>query len=173
MTISIRAALALATCFVSTLARADAFDRVRCDDDPAKALRGARLELGKRNIVQLESAHKAIGLHFEGADGVRSEDPYGTRYFRICDRQYVTLHDIRTAKVEDKVRDVLAVPSHPTTQQLLPPSRCKRGATVVDDVLALMPIGRGEATPVAAWRVDRGALTFVPLPVEGLRCSSE
>jgi hypothetical protein len=173
MTTSIRLSVLLALGLASAVSFADGFDRVKCSDDPAKALRGVRLELGKRNTAQIEAAHKAIALHFDGADGMPPDDPYGTQYWRICDREFVTLHDLRSGKPDDKVRDVLAVPTHPATQQLAPPSRCKRGTTVVDDVLAMMPKAKGEATPTAAWRVDRDKLTFVVVPVEGLRCTSE
>ena len=153
------------------LAYADAFDRVKCDGDVAETLRGVPLEVGKRKVVQLEAAHTAIKLKLDGADGIAG-DPYGTRFWKICDREYVTLHDTHTRKTEDVVRDVLAVPTHPEIQRLLPPSRCTRGAATLDDVLALMPKG-AEAKPAAAWRIDRAKLTFVSVPVEGLVCSAE
>jgi hypothetical protein len=173
MTIAIRTLALLALLLAASRSYADAFDRVRCDDDPAKALRGVNLGTGGRKTDQVEAAHKAIKLHFDGGDGVAGDDKYGTQYWRICDHEYVTLHDIRTAKTRDKVQDVLAVPAHLDTQALVPPSRCKRGAVVIDDVLALMPKAHGETTPTAAWRVDTAKLTFVPVPLEGLRCTNE
>jgi hypothetical protein len=163
--------LTLIAVLLPSLALADGFDRVKCDADVGAALKGADLALGKRKVPDIENAHKAIQLKYEGGDGVAG-DPYGTRFWRICGHEVVTLHDLKK-KTEDVVRDVLAVAEHPAELRLLPPSRCKRGAANVDDVLALMPRGKAEGTPQKAWQIDKAKLSFTSIPTEGLKCSGD
>jgi hypothetical protein len=152
-----------------SLALADAFDKVKCDADVAVALKGVDLAFGKKKVDAIEAAHKAIRLKFDGSDGADG-DSYATSYWKVCDREIVTLHDMNR-KTRDIVRDVLAVPEHPTGQKLGPPTRCRRGSANVDDVLPLMAKGTG--APSKAWRVDKKTFAFVVEPVEGLSCTSD
>ena len=155
--------LLLIGCSAQALAK-DAFEKVSCNADIAKALIGQR-EVNER-IVVTEGRHKDLGLKDLGS--IESSDNSTTISWLICGKEFMVLEDNRT----NMFRDVLQIPPHSKSNPEFQ-GRCKlKGKLMPESVVAILRDqgGQDELPADAAWKIDEKLVKFVKMSTDGMLC---
>ena len=142
---------------------ADGFDSVRCGSDVGKALLGRTMPNEK--MVAIEERHKDLGLKDLG--GIEISDRLFLISWQICGEEYAVLED------KDVVKDVLKFPKHSEDSPQFIGSCQLNGHDVPGTAIGVLKNEAGvEVLPaVIAWKIDEKQKKFLPLQIEGLRCS--
>jgi hypothetical protein len=160
-------------CSAQGLAK-DAFEKVSCNADIAKALIGQR-EVNER-IVVTEGRHKDLGLKDLGS--IESSDNSTTISWLICGKEYVLLEHNGDPWI---IYDAVEVPTPSADDVFIGPCELN-GKGMKDSVVAVLrwPPGsnplklrepEGLRVPaIAAWRIDEKARKFVKMSADGLLC---
>jgi hypothetical protein len=153
--------------------RADAFSKVRCGADVAKALVGGSMP--NKPSAALAAAHADIKLADVGGSEITDDLFLGG--WQMCGHEYqLLLH-------RDRIDDALQFPPHSRRQPAFL-GACSVGGKRVDHILAVLdnPAPRAKGQPaytpddttslaaVAAWRIDPGSRRMVGMKPGGLRC---
>jgi hypothetical protein len=154
-------------------ARVDAFSKVHCGADVAKALVGGTMP--NKPSGSLVAAHADIKLADVGGSEIADDLFLGG--WQMCGHEYqLLLH-------RDRIDDALQFPSHSRRQPAFL-GACSLNGRRVDHVLAVLdnPAPRAKGQPsyapddtaslaaVAAWRIDAGNRRMSSMPPGGLRC---
>jgi hypothetical protein len=145
----------------------DGFDGIKCGGDIAKDLVGRTMPAGTASAT--EDRHKDISLKDLGADEI--SDNLNSVSWQMCGGEYMMLVDSK-----DRIRDAIAIPAHSAKTPEFSDMNCKLGGK--DTPYLVVAILRNDAAAsgdkllpaTTAWRIDKKAVKFVPLPVAGLTC---
>lgn len=140
---------------------ADAFDKVHCDADVAKALIGQKIPNGPAS--ELEKRHAALGLKLEGSDML--DDPFNYEAWTICGDTYHVISK------KDVVADAVKADHSKATPAFL--GACdKDGVPMRETTLAILKAQDGaEKLPAtAAWTLDEHRGKFVAISADKLMC---
>jgi hypothetical protein len=143
-------------------ARADEFQKVRCDSDIPKALIGQRLS--NQPVVVAEKKYLALGLRDLGGDEI--SDRLSASEWEICGADFLLLVDSK------HIRDVLPFPPH-SRQSPASLGFCQvRGGGFTDIFFAILDGAPAtESLPAqVAWKIDQQHAKFVKASTEGLTC---
>ena len=142
---------------------ADAFDKIQCGPDVAKALSGQRMS--DEPVAAIEGRYAELGLKDLGGSEV--SDHLFSGSWRICGSEFVLLMDDHSV-----IRDVLPFPPHSKTAPGFSGSCEASGKKVEGTLVAVLNDEPGAKTLAAqsAWKIDEKAAKFVKLPTDGLRC---
>jgi hypothetical protein len=145
------------------IARADEFQKVRCDSDIPKALIGQHTS--NERVVVLEKKHHTLGLKDLGADEI--SDQLSSINWQICGAEFILL-----IGRSGLVRDVLPFPTHSKSSPAFAGVCQVRGGDLSDIIVAILDgTPATEYLPVqAAWTIDRQHAKFVKASIEGLVC---
>jgi hypothetical protein len=145
----------------------DGFESVRCGSDIVKALIGRR---GKNEpVVKIEERHKDLGLKDLGADIISDDERLNLIFWRICGDEYAVLEYDNVAK------DAVKFPKHSKDTPQFDGSCQLNGKDLPYYVVGVLKNEEGAKMlqAVVAWMMDEKKKKFVPLPIEGLRCSRD
>jgi hypothetical protein len=149
---------------INASAGSDGFSGIQCGSDIAKALTGKRIS--NETVADLEKRHADLGLKDLGASEI--SDRLSCISWLICGSEFLLLQDGSIA------RDVLKVPPHSKTAPLFIGTCEMNGKEGKDILVAILNTEKEPAASVltakVAWKIDREAMKFVSVPVEGLRC---
>jgi hypothetical protein len=143
-------------------ARADEFQKVRCDSDIPKAMIGQRTS--NEPVVVAEKKYRALGLKDLGADEI--SDRLSAVEWKICGAEFLVLVDRRL------VRDVLPFPPHSKGSPASLGICQVKGRDLSDVFFAILDGAPAtESLPVqVAWKIDQQRAKFVKASIEGLVC---
>ena len=152
---------------VSAVAAGDGFESVRCGPDIVKALIGRKGS--NEPAVKIEERHKDIGLKDLGADIISEKEGLNLIFWQICDEEYATLEQ------NDVVKDAIKFPKHSKETPQFDGSCQVNGKDVPWYAVGVLKNEEGAKMlqAVVAWKIDQKQKKFVPLQVEGLRCSRD
>lgn len=144
----------------------DGFEKVRCDGDIVKALKGQRTS--NETVMAIEARHKDLKLKDLGASDYGK---FSSITWSICGRDFMVLEENR----RNIVRDVLELPAHSETTPAFEGTCKLNGKPVPENVVGTLreESGKDELQAVTAWKVDEKAVRFVKMPTDGLLCSRD
>jgi hypothetical protein len=145
----------------------DGFESVRCGSDIAKALIGRK---GKNEpVVKIEQRHKDLGLKDLGADIISDDERLNLIFWQICGDEYAVL------EYDDVAKDALKFPKHSKETPQFDGSCQLNGKDLPYYAVGVLKNEEGAKMlqAVVAWMIDEKQKKFVPLPIEGLRCSRD
>ncbi|HST30093.1 MAG TPA: hypothetical protein VLK27_04570 [Chthoniobacterales bacterium] len=152
---------------VSGIYAGDGFESVRCGSDVVKALIGRKS--ANEPVVKIEARHKEIQLKHLGADIISDDERLSLVSWQICGEEYATLEQ------DDVVKDAIKFPKHSKDTPEFDGSCQVNGKDVPWYAVGVLKNQEGVAMlqALVAWKIDQKQKKFVPLQVEGLRCSRD
>jgi hypothetical protein len=154
--------LALMVC-PHTYAR-DGFEKVRCDNDVAKALVGQHGS--NEPVAAIEGRHKNLALKDLGASDYES---FTAITWLVCGKEFMLLEDNRT----NIIHDVLQIPPHSKINPEFQGSCKLKGKPMTESVVAILhdQSGQDDELPAdAAWKIDEKAVRFVKISTDDILC---
>jgi hypothetical protein len=144
----------------------DGFEKVRCDGDIVKALKGQRT--ANETVMVIEARHKDLNLKDLGASDYGK---FSSITWSICGRQFMVLEENRS----NIVRDALELPAHSETTPAFEGTCKLNGKPMPENVVGTLreESGKDELQAVTAWKVDEKAIKFVKMSTEDLLCSRD